>query len=79
MRDPGTLEWIPVSLAISRGLYDVNKDRYFNLKTGELLSTRQALAKDMVKLGNKVSESNSLNFEKRDYFRKIPACYYGTF
>lgn len=54
VRDPGTLEWISVSLAISRGLYDANKDRYFNLKTGELLSTQQALAKDMVKLGNKV-------------------------
>lgn len=53
--DPSTQEWIGVSAAIARGVYDVASDRYFNIRTGELLSSYDAARRGLVKLGLKVS------------------------
>lgn len=57
VRDPSTLEWISISVAVSRGVYDAVNDRYFNLKTGELLTTQEAASRNLVKLGVRVSRA----------------------
>ena len=52
--DPSTQKWLAVSVAITRGIYDVNNDRYFNLKTGETLTAQEAAQRNLVKIGDKV-------------------------
>jgi len=53
--DPSSHQWISAKQAIYMGLYDPVKEIYFNLKTGELLSTKEAYARKLVKLGPKVT------------------------
>ncbi|XP_067936924.1 dystonin-like [Watersipora subatra] len=56
--DPSTGEWIPVSVSIARGIYNANTKKYFNMKTGELLTSQEAAQRNMVKLGDKLLESS---------------------
>ena len=47
-------QWISVKQAIARGVYDPIKDRYFNMKTGELLTSAEAAQRKLVRLGIQV-------------------------
>lgn len=60
--DPSTQEWISVSVAVTRGVYDAANDRYFNLSTGELLSSQDAAQRNLVKLSSKVGETTQKQF-----------------
>ena len=52
--DPMSSQWISVKQAIARGVYDPIKDRYFNMKTGELLTSAEAAQRKLVRLGIQV-------------------------
>lgn len=52
--DPTTGEFISVEDAIQKGIFDPAKGKYFNLKTGELLSVQEAVTRNLMVTSAKV-------------------------
>ena len=54
MVDPSTGEYISVEDAILKGIFDPTKGKYFNVKTGELLSIQEAVSRNLMVTSAKV-------------------------
>ena len=52
--DPSTGELITVDAAINKGIFDPAKGKYFNVKTGELLSIQEAVSRNLMVTSAKV-------------------------
>lgn len=52
--DPSTGQFISVDDAIQRGIFDPSKGKYFNVKTGELLTVQEAVARNLMVTSAKV-------------------------
>jgi len=46
--DPSSGEMITVDEAIQKGIFDPSKGKYFNMKTGELLSVKDAVKRNLM-------------------------------
>lgn len=58
--DPSTGELISVDAAIQKGIFDPAKGKYFNIKTGELLSIQEAVARNLMVTSSKVGSNLKL-------------------
>lgn len=54
MKDPSTGAYITVEEAIQKGIFDPGKGKYFNVKTGELLSVQDAVSRNLMTTSAKV-------------------------
>lgn len=60
--DPSTGQLISVDDAIQKGIFDPAKGKYFNVKTGELLTVQEAVARNLMITSAQVLKRRSRNF-----------------